>query len=330
MKRLLFITLFLYLSNLLLAQLPNITKVEYYIDTDPGYGLATNVSVTAFSDLDITLNADVSNLAEGIHMLFVRSKDANDNWSFTRSHAFYKGFGVLNQTITKAEFFFDTDPGYGEATPLSFNPDTDVDIAVNLDVSTLENGIHKLLIRAQDNAGQWTTTKSHIFYKGIFSTGTAANIKTVEYYIDTDPGFGSGTKVIFTPGTELDLFFNADLTAFADGCHELYIRTQDENDSWSLIHSHPFCINATGISEFTVSDFLIFPNPSNGNFTLEIKSNSKKTKVEIFNDIGQMVLSKSYSSNYINDNITLNEAKGLFVVKVISGDEITIRKLEIE
>lgn len=330
MKRLLLIALFLYLSNLLLAQLPNLTKVEYYIDTDPGYGLASNVSVTASSDLDITLNPDVSTLAEGIHILFVRAKDANDNWSFTRNHTFYKGFGVLNQTITKAEYFFDTDPGYGEATPLSFNPASDVDIAVNLDVSTLQNGIHKLFIRARDNAGQWTTTKSHTFYKGIFSTGTAANIKTVEYYFDTDPGFGSGKKVAFTSGTELDLTFDADLSGLTGEYHSIFIRIQDENGSWSLIHQYSFRIIPTGIQELDNSNILIYPNPSTGDFSLQIESNSKTTIIEILNSQGQVVFAKSYSSEIINDHISLDQAKGAYLIKIINNGKVSIRKLIIE
>jgi len=330
MKRLLFITLFLYLSNLLLAQLPNITKVEYYIDTDPGYGLATNASTISSDDLDFSFIADVSNLAEGMHKLFVRAKDENNNWSFTKSQTFFKGFGIINETIDKVEYYFDTDPGYGNATPFSFNPVTDVEITVNLDVSSLENGIHNLFIRAQDKAGQWTTTKSHTFYKGIFSNGTAAKIKTVEYYIDNDPGLGNGKKVAFTADTELDLTFDADLMPFTEGCHDLYIRAQDENESWSLITKHPFCINATGILEPGISNILIFPNPANGSFTVQFQNESNKTTLEIVNVIGQVVLTKTYYTYFIYDNISMNGAKGLFLIKLISGDKITVKKLTIK
>ncbi len=329
MKRLLLITLFLYLSNLLLAQ-SNITKIEYYIDTDPGYGFATNVSTTSSADLDFSFNADVSNLEEGIHKLFVRAKDENNNWSFTKSQTFFKGFGIVNEKIAKVEYYFDNDPGYGNATPFSFNSVTDVEITVNLDVSPLENGMHNLFVRVQDQAGQWTTTKSHTFYKGIFSNGTAAKIKNVEYYIDNDPGIGNGKIVAFTANTELDLTFDADLTPFTEGCHDLYIRAQDENESWSLITKHPFCIDATGIVEPGISGFLIFPNPSSGSFTVQFQNENNKTTLEIVNDIGQVILTKSYYSHFIDDNISLNGVNGLFLVKLISDEKITVKKLTIE
>lgn len=330
MKRLLFIPLFLYLSNLLLAQVPNITNVEYYIDTDPGYGLATNVSVTPGINLDVSFISDVSALNDGIHLLFIRGKDANNNWSLTTSHAFYKGFGVLNQPITKVEYFFDSDPGLGNATSISFNPATDVDIINNLDVSALQNGLHRLFVRAQDHAGQWTTTKSHTFYKGIFSAGNAAPITTVEYFIDTDPGLGNGVKVAFTPAAELDLTFNVDLSGLTEECHELYIRAQDENESWSLINQHSFCIYATGIFELASSDCLIFPNPSNGNFDLQLKSSDNKTQIEIINIKGEVLFSKTYFTGNINEHISLNQANGVYFVKTVTDKGIRINKLIIE
>ena len=329
MKRLSFITLFLYFSNLLLAQLPNITNVEYFIDTDPGYGLATNVSVSPATNLDIRINPDVSSLTDGIHLLFLRGKDSANNWSLTRSHTFYKGFGVKDQTITKAEYFFDTDPGFGKATSLSFNPAKEVDIVINLEVSSLENGIHQLFVRAQDHAGQWTTLKSHTFYKGIFSAGTAGDITTMEYYIDSDPGFGSGKKIPFTSGKELDLTFNVDLNGLTGDCHDLFIRAQDENESWSFIHQHSFCIYATGISELESSNW-IFPNPSNGNFDLYIKGTGSKTIVEIIDMKGQVLFSKTYDSEIISEHISLIEGKGLYFVKTITGKQIKINKLIIE
>lgn len=242
MKRLLLIAIFLYLYSFLMAQ-TNITKLEYYIDTDPGYGLATDVSITPSADLDITFNPNTSSITNGIHTLFLRGKDANNKWCFTKYHTFYKGIGVKNQKITSVEYFFDTDPGYGKATPIAITPSSDVDIAINLDVNSLQNGIHKLLVRAQDSIGQWTMTQSHPFFKGIFSTGTPANITTVEYYIDADPGFGNGKKVAFTAGTDLDLTFDVDLSGLSDQPHTIYIRAQDDNGSWSLIHNYTFCFS---------------------------------------------------------------------------------------
>lgn len=242
MKNLLLTILLMFPCVFLWSQ-ANIVKMEYYIDTDPGFGLATDVAITPSSDLDVTFNPDISKLSDGLHKLYIRGKDSNNKWCFTKYHSFVKGFWDRNQKIVYAEYYFDSDPGYGKATSLNFTVSADVDIAINLDVSTLKNGIHSLLIRAKDSYGRWTTTQSHTFYKGIFSTGTPANIATIEYYFDTDPGFGNGKKVAFTAGTNLDLTFDADLSGLSDQPHTIFIRALDENGSWSLIHNHNFCFS---------------------------------------------------------------------------------------
>lgn len=242
MKNLLLIMVLVCLCNFLNAQ-NTISKLEYYIDADPGYGLATDIAITPATDLDISFNPVITSLANGVHRLYVRGKDSNNKWSFSKCHSFYKGKFVKNQNITRVEYYFDKDPGYGKGSSLSFTPSKDVDISVNLDVKSLENGIHKLFVRAQDSIGQWTITQSHTFYKGIFSTGKPATITAVEYYFDTDPGFGNGKKVAFTAGSDLDLTFDADLSGLSDQPHTIFIRALDENGSWSLIHNYNFCFS---------------------------------------------------------------------------------------
>lgn len=60
----------------------NIIRVEYYIDTDPGFGNATAVSITPGTDLsDIELDVNTGILTEGVHVLGLRAQDEAGNWS---------------------------------------------------------------------------------------------------------------------------------------------------------------------------------------------------------------------------------------------------------
>ncbi|MBK8280917.1 MAG: hypothetical protein IPK94_12570 [Saprospiraceae bacterium] len=46
----------------------NITKLEYYIDIDPGFGRATNLSITPGTDLaNVIIPINPGPLAEGVH-----------------------------------------------------------------------------------------------------------------------------------------------------------------------------------------------------------------------------------------------------------------------
>ena len=68
----------------------------------------------------------------------------------------------------------------------------------------------------------------------------AQNITGVEYYIDTDPGFGNGTGVDISAGTDITVGFTADLTGLDDGIHLLYVRSHNANGVWSLPLPQPF------------------------------------------------------------------------------------------
>lgn len=328
MKKIILLSQLIFLTQLLQAQI--ITKVEYFIDKDPGYGLANDVSLTAANDLDLNFIADITNLAEGIHTFFVRAKDANNKWSLNQSHVFYIGIGASNQPISNIEYYFDFDPGYGNGTQVSVTPENNIDFVFNVDVSQLEDGLHTLFVRAKDISEQWSLTKTHTFYKGAFSSGSASKIQTIEYFFDIDPGFGNGKNVTFVADTLIDLTFNADLTGLSDGFHTMFIRARNEDGAWSLIKTHSFWNTITVINDHQVSNFLILPNPSNGDFTLQFESGNSKSILEIWNITGQIVLSKNYHNNSVTDNISLNSAKGLFLLKLVSGDETITKKVVVE
>ena len=59
---------------------PNITAMEYFVDADPGYGLGTNVALTAGTPVSKSFTASLGSLSNGIHRLTIRAKDANNHW----------------------------------------------------------------------------------------------------------------------------------------------------------------------------------------------------------------------------------------------------------
>lgn len=88
---------------------PNITRVEYYVDNDPGYGKATALIITVGTNLtNLSINVDIAPLSSGVHIVGVRSQDENGAWSFDNKWLFVKPFansgsGVPN--ITMVEYY---------------------------------------------------------------------------------------------------------------------------------------------------------------------------------------------------------------------------------
>jgi hypothetical protein len=80
----------------------NIIKMEYFVDTDPGFGNATNVPVTASLDVTANFQVNVTSLSAGFHNLYIRSfvnpyqvtEDGvittKGGWSLTQVRNFYK------------------------------------------------------------------------------------------------------------------------------------------------------------------------------------------------------------------------------------------------
>jgi hypothetical protein len=215
----------------------NLNKVEYYFDTDPGLGLGTNVPVTTPSanltnfDFNVSINA----LSQGFHRLQVRARDENGKWSFTHSHHFYKV--VANTSITnivQLEYFFDADPGFGNGTSIPFSPDTNItNLSYSIPIGSLTNGFHKIIVRAKDAAGAWSTCHSLNFYKETYIPQTA-DVVALEYFFDTDPGYGNGNPIPVTIGTNVELNdYSIPLNALSNGFHNIIVRSKDSFGRWS-------------------------------------------------------------------------------------------------
>lgn len=231
----------------------NITKVEYFIDTDPGFGKGTSIPISA--SIDVTANnasPDITGIATGVHRIYFRTQDANGSWSLTNVQTFFVAnvaasipANPLAANIVKMEYFIDTDPGFGNGKPIAITSSADVTASnVPIDLSGLSNGVHRIYIRTQDANGSWSETNLQTFNilmanVVIPPNPTAANITKLEYFFDTDPGFGKATAIVISPTTDLSNYnFVADISSLKDdSVHTLYIRTFDD---WSLTNTQTF------------------------------------------------------------------------------------------
>ena len=134
------------------AQVPAINRIEYYLDTDPGYGNATNLSFTGTTNATATINLNLAPVSAGVHVVGIRSRDANGAWSLDNKWIFLKPYantGVTPQpNINRVEWFLDNDPGYGNATPISIVPAQNLaNLAININLAPLSQGVHIVGIR---------------------------------------------------------------------------------------------------------------------------------------------------------------------------------------
>ncbi len=220
-------------SSQIFAQ--NISRLEYFFDADPGVGNAIPVSVTPASTItNLQFSPNIAALSPGLHFLYIRSCNTNGMWSITNSSSFYKVLQPAAPVLNKLEYFFDTDPGFGNGSSITISSSVNVsNLVAGLNITTLNSGLHTLYLRSRDADGNWAVTNSQAFYK--VAATTPANIVRVEYFIDTDPGFGKANSVSLTSGANLsNLSFTANTSGLNDGVHRLFIRSLDANGHWSI------------------------------------------------------------------------------------------------
>ena len=68
------------------------------------------------------------------------------------------------QTINRAEYFFDTDPGVGNGIALPFAPAAAINETYNLNIGSLSTGFHTFNARVRDNAKVWSLFTTRTFY----------------------------------------------------------------------------------------------------------------------------------------------------------------------
>jgi PKD repeat protein len=221
----------------------NFSYVEYFIDEDPGYGLGTNVPVPAGADLSVDFELPLSTLDDGLHTIFVRARQDDGFWSHTINRSFLKQrLPVdLNPEIVSLEYFFDSDPGFGQATSVELDNLSPMSITANLPLESLNPGLHSLYVRSKDENGRWSIVMQRSFVVSSHPDDPPIMLISAEYFIDTDPGPGNGEPVLFDPNNgSVIQQFEAALEGYETGEHRLYVRSKDENESWSIVYTETF------------------------------------------------------------------------------------------
>jgi hypothetical protein len=150
--------------------------------------------------------------------------------------------GVCAQNMVTGEYWVDTDPGFGAAT--AFDPDLGgtPNEPVEFDISTaeLDPGMHTIGYRTMDATGKWSLTNLRPVY--IAAAPSNAPLVRTEYFINSDPGWHSGTNAGVGGAPDVSEGILADLSGARVGMNTLYFRSLDANGRWSLTNHTPLYI----------------------------------------------------------------------------------------
>ena len=105
---------------------------------------------------------------------------------------------------------------------------------------------------------------------GFVVQGVYAQINQAEYFYDTDPGIGHGTPITLTTDDSVDISVSLPTTGLSAGIHNLYIRTRNTNNRWSLYTVRNFYVYSAGpvsSAQVVSAEYFIDTDPGVGNGT---------------------------------------------------------------
>lgn len=159
------------------------------------------------------------------------------------------------QAQYKAEYFYDADPGYGNAVQTSVNIGSN---DLLLSKENLSEGFHLLSIRSVDAEGRWSSTVSHpvLVTNDLVYAGA-------EYFVDTDPGKGKGVNIPVTDRKVLS--FNVKTDNLTLGTHNLSVRIQHIDGTWSDVVTRTFVVVERQVETGFTLEYFYDADPGYGN-----------------------------------------------------------------
>jgi hypothetical protein len=233
-----------------------INYAEYFFDTDPGVRGAGTTEITSIimsgDSVVKNFDFDVSSLGAGYHRLNIRVQDDLGRWSIVKSYKFYiyddtyADLTIPPADISGFEYLFDNDTGAGTGTWISATMTADSAVKeADIPTTGLTPGYHKIITRARDADGIWSTSFARKFY--VYDTTYKSLVKeppkivAAEYFFDKDNiAQGQGTSLSITPGDSVKWTGNVSVDGLESGDHVLFIRVKDSTGLWSISHAQPF------------------------------------------------------------------------------------------
>jgi subtilisin-like proprotein convertase family protein len=123
----------------------------------------------------------------------------------------------------------------------------------------------------------------------------------------------------------------------AQGNWTFWITDVNENGITSDINSITLNICSTGlipslsVQNNSLEDFKIYPNPSEGQFTISgLNTNGENISIEVYDLQGRLVLKKNYNDNGSDFAKTINlnqNSSGIYLLKLTQGQNSEVKKL---
>jgi len=143
----------------------------------------------------------------------------------------------------------------------------------------------------------------------------------------------ANVEFMWTPGNYQTQSISVDTIGFGNGTHTWTVQITDENGCVSSATSNVTFNDCTGIDEFGSRNFSVYPNPSDGNFTIRFAKLPEKPVNITISDVSEKEVYKLENRAVFDNELNIQVpglAAGVYFLKLAAGNEINIIRLVIK
>ncbi|HEX8314384.1 MAG TPA: T9SS type A sorting domain-containing protein [Flavisolibacter sp.] len=317
----------------------NITAAEYYIDTDPGAGNGTGISIGSGGNaVTFTALIPTASLTAGFYQLAIRARRSDGAWSIVENRGFYLQPAAVNSSpVTEAEYFMDVDPGVGNGSPLSITtPGNSVsqNFLINIPPGT-PNGKHMLAIRGKDAAGHWGLfelreitvdgltlplnwscfTAKRSDKKVALEWETTNEINTSHFDVErSNNGFDFVRIGQVNAKGRADNDYAFDDANPDKGLNYYRLKQLDKNGSFKYS-----AIAKVYFGDAAVNNLRLYPLPVLSSLNIDFRGNGRELLIQVYDAGGKMILNERKQNHSPVILPAANLAKGMYWIVVSDG-----------
>ena len=299
----------------------NISAIEYFFDTDPGVGSATQITISQAASIDENVSFITTGQPVGNYLTYLRVGNTDGDWS----HYDRKNYSVIDAPpvntadIIGMEYFFNTDPGVGNATPIAVGPTADLDVQIAIPTASLPIGSQQLFLRVMNADGTYSLYDRVVTSVQVDAPINTADITGAEFFFDQDPGIGNGFQVPVPTSSTADENFTFTTSGLAIGDHNVFVRVRSTDGTWGLYAVEAFTVDGTlAAGDEELASVAVYPNPASSLLNVTLSQKLTLEHAYILDSLGRVVLNQP-SGVQQWDITSLSSGSYLLVMKTSKG-----------
>ena len=173
----------------------------------------------------------------------------------------------LRAQIVAAEYFFDTDPGFGNAAPITLSGPADTLTGpLFIDPSGLAPGLHTLYLRFRNDSSRWSVPLRRPFY---LAPAPVSLDPGATYALDALPGPGMGSPFTLdfslpnSPSRSRNQL-SVPIDGLAPGLHTFYLRVSQGGQPGFPQRGRFYLSDATASPALTQAEYFVDVDPGLG------------------------------------------------------------------